>query len=159
MIDRRTFLARSSVATALAAVGIQQGAASASLLALPATITPPVEVVDAHVQELEAFTGFWSIYDQVNRCLLANRVELWATYDRCGMTASSVDPDSPAEYIEFEDPKIVWAFTLHDAADAKPGDLSGNGGELTRTITERDSATVPGGATAARSHHLGKSAE
>ncbi len=111
MIDRRTFLARSSVATALAAVGIQPGGASPSPLALPATITPAVEVVDAHVQDLEAFTGFWSTYDQVNQRFLANHIKLWATHDRCGMTASSHEAGDPGQRIEFEDPKIAWAFT------------------------------------------------
>ena len=111
MIDRRTFLARSSVATALAAVGIQQGGASASPLALPATITPAVDVVEVEVQPLESFEGFWSTYDQVNQRFLANHIKLWATHDRCGMTASSHEAGDPGQRIDFEDPKIAWAFT------------------------------------------------
>jgi hypothetical protein len=111
VIDRRTFLARSSVATALAAVGVQPGGASPSPLALPATITPAVDVVEVEVQPLESFEGFWSTYDQVNQRFLANHIELWATHDRCGMTASSHEAGDPGLRIEFEGPKIAWAFT------------------------------------------------
>ena len=111
MIDRRTFLAQSSVATALAAVGMQQGGASASPLALPATITPPVEVVEDDVQEVESFEGFWSTYDQVNQRFLANHITLWATHDRCGMAASSIQSGDQGQRVEFEDPMIAWAFT------------------------------------------------
>ena len=105
------FLARSSVITALAAVGAQQGDTSASPLALPATITPPAEVIDDHVQELESLEGFWSTYDHVNQRFLANHVKLWATQDRCEMTASSHEAGDPGQRIEFEDPTIAWAFT------------------------------------------------
>ncbi len=111
MIDRRTFLARSSVATALAAVGIQQEHTQASPLALPATITPAVDVVEVDVQPLESFEGFWSTYDQVNQRFLANHIKLWATHDRCGMIASSHEAGDPGQRVDFEDPKIVWAVT------------------------------------------------
>jgi len=99
------------VATALAAVGVQQGGAQASPLDLPATITPFAEVNEAHVQGLESFEGFWSTYDQVNQRFLTNHVKLWATHDRCGMTVSSHEAGVPGRRIEFEDPKIAWAFT------------------------------------------------
>ncbi len=112
MIDRRTFLARSTVATALAAVGIQQGGAQASPLALPATITPAVEAVEVvEVQEVELFEGFWSTYDRGHTRFLANHIVLWAEPGRCGMTAGGIDTGMPGERIEFEDPRIAWAFT------------------------------------------------
>ncbi|MDQ3657426.1 MAG: twin-arginine translocation signal domain-containing protein [Chloroflexota bacterium] len=113
MIDRRTFLARSSVATALATVGIRPGGAQASPTALPAPIpiTSTVEVVEDDAQDAEAFEGFWSTYDQVNNRFLANHIALWAERDRCGMTAGGINADIPGERIEFEDPKIVWAIT------------------------------------------------
>ena len=126
MIDRRTFLARSSVATALAAVSIQSGAAQASPLALPATIALTVEVVEVDVQELESFEGFWSTYDQVNQRFLSNHIKLWATHDRCCMTVSSDHAGSTGERIEFEDSTIAREVSrMHGKQDlGKPADTA-----------------------------------
>lgn len=110
MIDRRTFLARSSVATALAAVEMQ-GGANASPLALPATIALPVDVVEPDVLKRESFSGSWMSFDRMNNCIITNRIELWATADACGMTAASLIGDDVGQRIESEDPKIAWAFT------------------------------------------------
>jgi len=48
-------------------------------------------------------------HDLVNRVMTTNEVEIWATHDRCGMTARPIKSrasDSLGERIEFDDPTI-----------------------------------------------------
>ena len=116
MIDRRSFLAKSSVATALAAVGIQQAGAQAPPAVLPATIEPaqspaPIAAGGEPGEIVERFSGHWTTYDHPNRIVLGNSVELWATRTACGMTCRPAGGDDPGERIEFDDRRIVWAFT------------------------------------------------
>lgn len=93
MIDRRSFLAKSSVAAALAAVGIQPEGASAAPLALPATITPArVESLTPEVVEdpgpIHRFSGAWTTLDRYNNVILFNEMEIWATSRQCGFVVS-----------------------------------------------------------------------
>jgi len=75
------------------------------------------------------FSGCWSSYDHTNRVLLGNRIELWATRTRCGMTCRPVLGDDPGERIEFDDRRIVWAFTCMMRLMLRTGTITNQAGD------------------------------
>ncbi len=93
-----------SVEPAIAAPKVQLSMAMIEPTQAPSLIAEPGELV-------ERFSGHWSTYDHTNRIFLGNSVELWATRTTCGMTCRTAGGDDLGERIEFEDPKIAWAFT------------------------------------------------
>ena len=54
--------------------------------------------------------GHWLMYDQVNRELVGNFVEMWATDTECGFIMSD-GLGGPREMIRFDQPHVVWAMT------------------------------------------------
>lgn len=105
MTDRRTFLARSSVATALAAVGIYQGGAQASPLALPATVEPSPALDPPHL-----FIGRLTAYDSQREAVVSNNFELWTTANGCAVVMDD-GQGGERRQIVFDQPQVVWAFT------------------------------------------------
>lgn len=76
------------------------------------------------------FEGMWSSYDHTNRVLIGNRIELWATRTKCGMTCRPVlNDDDPGERIEFDDRRIVWAFTCIMRLMLKQGTITCRAGD------------------------------
>ena len=105
MIDRRTFLARSSVATTLAAIGIKQGGAEASPLALPATIEPAPALDPSHL-----FIGHLMAYDSDREAVVSNNFQLWTTANGCAVVMDD-GQGGERRQIVFDQPQVVWAFT------------------------------------------------
>ncbi len=105
MIDRRTFLARSTVATALAAVGIQEGGAQASPLTLPTTIEPSPALDASHL-----FIGSLMAYDSDREAVVSGSFELWTTVNGCAVVMDD-GQGGERRQIVFDQPQVVWAFT------------------------------------------------
>ncbi|MBA3274443.1 MAG: hypothetical protein H0T72_01520 [Chloroflexia bacterium] len=100
-------------------------------------VMSPVLPINEQLPTLEAdrpepvgrFEGMWSSYDHTNRVLIGNRIELWATRTRCGMTCRPVLGDDPGERIEFDDRRIVWAFTCIMRLMLKQGTITCRAGD------------------------------
>lgn len=77
------------------------------------------------------FSGHCSTYDHTNRVIVSNRIELWSTGKRCGMTCRPLlgDDDDPGERIEFDDRRIVWAFGCMMRLMLRQGTITGGMGD------------------------------
>ncbi len=101
MIDRRTFLARSSVATALAAVGIHQETPAV----LPATIEHSPAVDPSH-----AFFAHISAYDSQREAFMSANMQIWTTANGCAVVMDDGQGGERCQIV-FDQPQVVWAFT------------------------------------------------
>ncbi len=108
MIDRRTFLARSSVATALAAVGVQQEHTQAPPLALPATVEPAPAPTALHPSH--ALFGHLMAYDSDREAVVSGSFELWTTATGCAFVVGNRQGEERRQIV-FDQPQVVWAFT------------------------------------------------
>lgn len=83
----------------------------ASAPALPIDESRTMQADRSKSPKPRGFDGMWYTFDQANRVLVGNRIELWATRTKCGMTCRPLLGEDPGERIEFDDRRIVWAFT------------------------------------------------